>query len=208
MPYTDQDRLLALAGVYQCVLCVRSIATKGSVDTETMEPCILSLFQTDAETVPEIFGEARALVPGTRELVGQLSGKVPRDLELTRYLISLLKLERVLAGRKVLVASIAEGIEGARAKLDHFPMQHPNLLAHLADIYSRTVSQLQPRIMVRGEPNYLENPDNQNRVRALLLAGIRSAWLWRQVGGSRWKILFGRKQLIETANAYLRLTQH
>ena len=211
MPYTEQDRLIALSGIYQCALCVRSIASKGSVDTDTMEPCIYSLFQTDADSVAEIFGEPGALIPGVRELAGQLSGKQgkqPRDLELTRHVIALLKLERVLAGRKIMVGSIAEGIEGARAKLDHFPMLHPNLLAHLADIYSRTVSQLQPRIMVRGEPNYLQNPDNKNRIRALLLAGVRGAWLWSQVGGNRWKILFGRKRLLETANEYLRQTQH
>jgi high frequency lysogenization protein len=87
-------------------------------------------------------------------------------------------------------------------------MLHPNLLANLADIYSRTLSTLQPRIMVRGEPLYLNNPDNQNRIRTLLLAGIRAAWLWRQVGGSRWKILFGRNRLLATANEYLRTSRH
>jgi high frequency lysogenization protein len=208
MSYTDQDRLIAIAGVYQSALCVRDIATKGSVDTDFMEPCIFSLFQTEAESAADVFGAPGALTPGVRALAGQLSGNQARDLELTRYVVSLLKLERVLSTRKVMVDSIAEGIEGARAKLDLFPMLHPNLLAHLADIYSRTVSQLQPRIMVRGEPNYLENPDNQNRIRSLLLAGIRAAWLWKQVGGSRWKILLGRKRLLETANAYLRSTQH
>jgi high frequency lysogenization protein len=204
MPHTDQDRLVALAGIFQAALCVRSIATKGSVDTDFMEPCIYSLFQTDAASVAGVFGEPGRLVPGVRELAAQLSGKQPRDLELTRSVVSLLKLERVLAGRKVMVAGIGEGIEGARAKLERFSLLHPNLLAHLADIYSRTVSQLQPRILVRGEPNYLENPDNQNRIRALLLAGIRAAWLWRQVGGSRWKILLGRKRLLEAASDYLR----
>jgi high frequency lysogenization protein len=208
MPYTDQDRLIALAGIFQAALCVRSIATKGSVDTDFMEPCIFSLFQTDAGSVASVFGEPGRLVPGARELSKQLSGRQPRDLELTRYVVSLLKLERVLAGRKVMVASIGEGIEEARAKLEHFSMLHPNLLAHLAEIYSRTVSQLQPRIMVRGEPNYLENPDNQNRIRALLLAGIRAAWLWSQVGGSRWKILLGRKRLLALANAYLRRSEN
>jgi high frequency lysogenization protein len=148
------------------------------------------------------------LVAGARELIGQLTGAQTRDLELTRYLVTLLKLERVLTARKVMVGNISDGIEEARAKLDHFPMLHPNLLAHLADIYSRTVSQLQPRIMVRGEPVYLNNPDNQNRIRALLLAGIRAAWLWRQVGGSRWKILFGRQRLLDTARGYLKRSYH
>ena len=208
MPYSDQDRLVALAGVYQAALCVRRIATLGSVDADFMQPCIYSLFQTDADSVADVYGGPGALTPGVRELAGQLSGKRARDLELTRYVVVLLKLERVLAGRKVMVGNVADGVEEARDKLDQFPMLHPNILARLADIYSRTISQLRPRIMVRGEPVYLQNPDNQSRIRALLLAGIRSAWLWRQVGGSRWKILLGRRRILETAQAYLRVSQH
>ena len=208
MTYTVEDRLIALGAIYQVCLCVRRIATKGTVDTELMEPCIYSLFQKDAPTPAEVFGSPDVLAPGIRELANQLSGKTTRDLEFTRYLLALLKLEAVLNRRPALVERIAQGIEEARAKLDHFPLLHPNLLAHLAELYSQTISQLQPRIMVRGEPNYLQNPDNQNRIRALLLAGIRSAWLWRQMGGNRWKILLGRKQFLEAAHAYLRPHTH
>jgi high frequency lysogenization protein len=208
MPYTDQDRLIALAGIYQAALCVKQVARQGSVDTDAMEPCIYGLFQTDATSVPEIFGDPGSLMAGVRELQAQLTGGRARELELTRYVIALLKLERVLSRRSEMISTIGAGISEARTKLDHFPMLHPNLLAHLADIYSRTISKLQPRVMVQGDPRYLQIADNQNRVRALLLAGIRAAWLWRQVGGSRWKILFGRKQLLESAREYLRLTHH
>jgi len=208
MAYTDKDKFIALAGIYQSVLCVRQIARQSSVDTDAMTPCIYSLFQTDADSVSEIFGAPDSVNAGARELVEQLQGKQPRELELTRYAITLLKLERVLAGRRQLVEDIGAGIEEARAKLDHFPMLHPNLLAHLADLYSRTISQLQPRVMVQGDPCFLQIPDNQNRIRALLLAGVRSAWLWRQVGGSRWQFLFGRKTLLMAALDYLRLARH
>jgi high frequency lysogenization protein len=208
MPYTDQDRLIALAGIFQAAHCVRQIARKGTVDTDTMEPCIYSLFQTDAESTEAVYGAAGGLAPGARELISQLTGKQGRDLELTRHVITLLKLERVLAGRRVLMGKIAGGIEQAAAKLDHLPLLHPSLLADLAEIYSGSVSNLHPRILVRGEPVYLQNPDNQNRIRALLLAGIRAAWLWRQVGGSRWKILFGRRRLLDSANRYLRRSLH
>jgi len=208
MAYTEQDKLIALSGIYQAVLCVQRIARQGSVDQETAAPCIFSIFQTDADSVPEIFGAPGSLSPGARELLGQLTGKHPRGLELTRYAIGLLKLERVLSRHRDATETIRSGIEGARTKLEHFPMLHANLLAHLADIYSRTISQLQPRIMVQGDPRFLQSPDNQNRIRALLLAGIRSAWLWHQVGGTRWKILFERKQLLAAAREYLRLSQH
>ena len=208
MAYTEKDKLIALAGIYQAALCVRQVAHQGSVDTDAMEPCIYSLFQTSADSVAEIFGPPGSLSRGVGELIDQLTGRQRRELELTRYAISLLKLERVLSKRSDMVATIGEGIENAQSKLEHFPMLHPNLLAHLADVYSRTVSQLQPRIMVQGDPRNLQISDNQNRIRALLLSGIRAAWLWRQVGGSRWNILFGRKKLLASAHDYLRLSQH
>ena len=144
MPYTDQDRLIALAGIYQAALSVRQIARQGSVDTDAMEPCIYSLFQTDADSVSDIYGAPGSLSAGARELQGQLSGRQARELELTRYVIALLKLERVLSAREEMVSAISAGISDARQKLDHFPMLHPNLLAHLADLYSRTVSGLLP----------------------------------------------------------------
>jgi high frequency lysogenization protein len=207
MAHTERDRLIALAGIYQAALCVRQVARQGTVDTDLMEPCIYSLFQTEAADVPAVFGP-KGVAPGARVLVGQLAGGEPRDLELTRYVVELLKRERMLASRQVIVGTIADGIEAARAKLDHFPLLHPNLLAHLADVYEQTVSRMEPRIMVRGEPLYLQNPDNQSRIRAMLLAGVRAAWLWRQVGGSRWQILLRRKRLLEAGRDYLRSQLH
>ncbi|RLA21365.1 MAG: lysogenization regulator HflD, partial [Gammaproteobacteria bacterium] len=41
-------------------------------------------------------------------------------------------------------------------------------------------------------------PHNKNKIRALLLSGIRAALLWRQCGGSRWKIIFQRKKITNT----------
>jgi len=38
-----------------------------------------------------------------------------------------------------------------------------------------------------------------NRIRACLLAGIRSAILWRQVGGTKWQLLFFRRRIFDTA---------
>jgi high frequency lysogenization protein len=208
MPYTDRDRVIALGSIYQAARCVRAVARDGRADEDEMTPCIYSLFQTDAPSVSEVFGTPGALIPGVRELAGQLSGGPGRELELTRYAVSLLKVERVLAARKVMVGIIADGLAELRPLLAQSTLLDPELLRRLADIYARTISHLQPRIMVTGEPVYLRNDANQQRVRALLLAGVRAAWLWRQVGGSRWRILFGRGRLLEAAREYLRTTQH
>ena len=61
--------------------------------------------------------------------------------------------------------------------------------------------------MVKGEPPHLQNPDNINKIRALLLAGIRSAMLWRQVGGLRRHIIFNRRKLLTITHRLLASAQ-
>ncbi len=203
MEYTKRDRLIALAGVHQAGWCAQGIARRGMADSQAVETCIYSLFQVDPEDVPAVFGGTERIAPGLRQFINQVKGGKERNLDLTRYVIALLQLEHRLESNTAMLGRIAEGIEGAEEQLSHFHLLHANLLARLAGIYSDTVSQLQPRIMVRGEELHLRNPDNQNKIRALLLAGVRSARLWSQVGGRRRQILFQRRGMLETAEALL-----
>jgi high frequency lysogenization protein len=207
MEHSEQDRLIALAGLHQAAYCVQRIANRGSVDTAQMEPCIYSLFQIDAPNVEAVFGDVGAVSTGARQLVGQLTGEPARDLELTRYVIALLRHERSLAAKQSMLAEVAGRIRGATDARGDLPLLDREVLAGLAGIYQDTISKLTPRIIVRGNPLYLQNPDNQDRIRALLLAGIRAALLWRQCGGSRWQVLLARRKLLDAARAYLRTTE-
>ncbi|MBK5967710.1 MULTISPECIES: high frequency lysogenization protein HflD [Thiorhodovibrio] len=203
MQHSDLERAIALAGLHQAAHCVERIANRGSVDVEAMEPCIHSLFQVDAPDTPSVYGPPGAVAIGMRALVGQITGQPSRNLELTRYLINLLKHARTLSDRRDLLGKIGNGIEIADTKRHDRPLLDAELLASLATLYSDHVSTLEPRILVRGNPLYLKNSENQDRIRALLLSGIRSAILWQQLGGTRWQILFGRGRLLASAREYL-----
>ena len=98
---------------------------------------------------------------------------------------------------------IREGIGQAAERRELFGLTHDNLVAGLAETYSNTLSLLQPRIMVRGEPHLLNITENANLIRALLLSGVRSAVLWHQCGGGRWRLLLGRRRLIAEAQRLL-----
>ncbi len=203
MSHENLDRVIALAGIYQAVNCVMRIARNGATDTDAMTPCIHALFEVDPKTVDAVFGEPGAVVNGARQIVAQITGQPERTLEMTRYVVQVIKLERSLSRRPDMLARISQGIEQAVLKREHFALLHPNLIAHFAEVYSSVLSQLSPRIMIRGESLHLSNPDNQNRVRALLLAAVRAAMLWRQVGGTRLQILFKNRQIIEAARHYI-----
>ncbi|HHH38339.1 MAG TPA: lysogenization regulator HflD [Sedimenticola sp.] len=204
----ETDRCIALAGVFQAAGLASRIAHRGVADSDAMEASLYSLLQVDPESVTAVYGGLQGVVSGLRTLAAQLSGSDSREVEITRYVIALLHLERKLSAEEAMLERLADGIRVTQARLEHYPLIHPNILAGLAGLYSDTISTLQPRIMVQGDPLHLQNPENVNRVRALLLAGIRSAMLWRQCGGRRFQVIFGRSRQLRLARELLHQAQH
>lgn len=198
------DKTLALAGIFQATSLVKQLATTGRVDLHDMEICLQSIMDMDPATIEGIYGGVDNLRSGLQLVVSQMaSDKGKMDMDITRYTISLLHLERKFTKQDTMLDELTNGIQRAKQQLEHFSITHENILANLADIYSNTISQIQPKIMVSGESDYLGNPDYANKIRALLLCGMRSAILWRQLGGSRWQIIFGRNKFALEANRIL-----
>jgi high frequency lysogenization protein len=206
MRQKDIDRSLALAGIYQAAALVQQIAREGRVDEIPFQTSITSILRLDTASSEEIYGGIDGVRTGLMILRDQMSGN--QDVEQLRYTVSLLHLERKLAKNKAMVATLGEGIRQAAQQAEYFSSTHDNVIARLADLYVQTISTLKPRIMVSGEQTYLSNPANTNRIRALLMAGIRSAVLWRQSGGSRLKMLFFRKRMFDTVEELLRRIEH
>ncbi|MEO6696860.1 MAG: high frequency lysogenization protein HflD [Gammaproteobacteria bacterium] len=217
-----QDRTLALAGILQACYLVQQVARKNTADSTALEASLGSVLKIDAESTASVYGDAAGVALGLRRVREQLGKETAqRDLELTRYAIGVMHLERQLAKRPDMLEKIRIGVEKTQAQTAHFPtgretlgsretgrqeqpLTHSNVIASLAGIYSDTLSALTPRIMVQGEQGYLSNPDNTNKVRALLLAAIRSAVLWRQAGGRRWQLIFARNTIVQEAEKLLR----
>lgn len=196
------DRILALAGIFQASALVQQVARAGNVDLEPFEASINSVFKIDADCTADVYDGGRSLCHGLAILCHQL-GRQDRDAELTRYAVTLVFLERKLVSRRDLMTVILDGIRTAHTQAEYFSTVHDNVVAKLADVYASTVSTLSPRIMVSGEPHHLSDPKNANRIRALLLAGMRSAVLWRQLGGNRLQLLLARKRIVRSAETML-----
>lgn len=210
MEANNRNRTIALAALFQCVEGVVQIATYGKVDADLFHSCINSVLTDDANTPEALYGGADKLKSGLRVLMHQLgSGNItsdgrPKNIEATRYAVNLLYLEKKLANDPDMFQKLLKNVENAQQQLDFFEMTHPNMIARLAEIYSNTISKIGPRIMIKGDQNYLANPENAAKIRALLLAGVRAALLWRQAGGSRWKLIFSRGAMQKEAQGLLR----
>jgi len=202
---TITNQTIALAGIAQVAALVQQLATTGTSDTVAMETSIGSVLKIDSDSVLDVYGGSlTGLKLGLEQLAEQMTGYKITNPDQARYSASLVFLEQQLSGRKDMLKAIQTGIEKAQLQSEHFGLLHENVMANLGDIYHSTISTFQPRIMVNGNPVYLSNPDIANKIRACLLAGIRSAILWKQCGGTRWKFLFYRKKIQTELQALLK----
>jgi high frequency lysogenization protein len=192
---TLSNQTIALAGITQVAVLVQQLATTGACDQQAIEASIGSVLKIDSDSAADIYGGLGGLKLGFEQLNGQITGDKAPNPEQARYAAAIVFLERKLSDRKDMLSTIQAGIVKAQAQSEQFGLLHGNVLANLGDLYHSTISTLQPRIMVNGEQEYLSRPDIANKIRALLLAGIRSALLWKQCGGSRWKFIFYRKKI-------------
>ncbi len=199
------DRTLALGGVFQAAWLVDQVARTGKVPQAEYETTIGSLFEFSPVNTEAVFGSRFEIRGGLQTMVEQFEAKEEtRNLYIMRYAIGLLILERKLSKQPKMLQKIGTELESAGHQIRHFGLIHENVIARLADIYSHTISTLTPRIMVSGENNQLQRHENANKVRALLLAGIRAAVLWHQCGGNRWQLFFQRKKYLQQAKILLK----
>lgn len=184
----NEARVIALAGLFQAVTLVRSLATEGDCDPAEFETCMQSVFKIESDSVADVYGGIANVRPGLRAMIEQIDGD-KRDAALLRIVFAILRLERSLHRHPAVVESLQQGLQGMQRQLLHFGPTHPNVVARAADLYAEHLSGLRPRVMVIGNPLYLHQPNQVQRIRALLLAAVRAAVLWRQLGGRRWHLL-------------------
>jgi high frequency lysogenization protein len=201
-----RDQTLALAGLFQAGRLVQQLARTGRAPPQALRTSLESVLKLDAPSTEAVFGGAAGLRLGLEILRDRLTGSTdPADLEVARYVVSMLHLANELRKLPDMQAAIRRGIAaiGEAGAARNEPEVLNALAERLAELYVQTLSTLTPRILVNGEQGHLANPVVVAQVRAALFAGIRAAWLWRQLGGSRWQLLFGRRQLAEEAGRIL-----
>lgn len=199
------DITLALAGMCQSARLVQQLAHEGSCAKEEMTVSLRSLLEMNPVSTLAVYGNNEAnLKLGLETLLGVLNAnRQGLGAELTRYTLSLMVLERKLNAKNSAMEQLGQRIDQLDRQLAHFELESDQVMSSLASIYVDIVSPAGPRIQVIGTPAILQNTQIQAKVRALLLAGIRAAVLWQQVGGGRLQLMFSRNRLFEQAKSIL-----
>lgn len=202
---SHQEQLIALGALFEAAVQVDRLAHTGQASTPAIACLINSLLVRNPETTLAVYGgDDLNLRDGYHALLNTLQ-RNPNTLqrEPLRYVIALIALERQLSRRSDLLEIMASRLDQIENQVTHFGLTHDNVMAACGGLYQDTISTFRQRIQVHGDMRYLQQPGIAAKVRALLLSGIRSARLWRQLGGRRWQLLFSRGKLLKELNALM-----
>lgn len=200
-----QQQVLALGAIFEAALQVDKLARSGQYSEGPVGCLIQSIFERSPDDTLGVYGGSHHQIRGGLQAVASIlerdTAALQRDA--LRYTMNLIALERQLDKRDDMLAVLGQRLDQAGQQVQHFGLLHDNVMASLGSAYQDTLSTLRLRIQVHGDMRHLQQPDVANRIRALLLSGIRSARLWRQLGGHRWQLLFSRSKLLEATRTIL-----
>ena len=189
-----EDRVLALGGLLQALAQVRRIADTGQSETTPVRVALDSVFRIDASDTEAVYGDVASLRGGLRLLRDYLANS-NRDEALGKLALAVINLESRFSREAGVAGQVGAGIRELAAQAARLGSAHPDVVAGLGSLYAGTVSTLHPRVMVQGNPHYLGQAGVVAEIRALLLAALRSAVLWRQSGDSLWDFVFRRREM-------------
>ena len=199
-----ENQTLALAGMFQAATLVNELALHGNCDQAEFDCSLASLFTIDAETTREAMGDLACLTRGFNALSDYLGGENRSPgRNIAYYLLSMLKLSTQVLRDEELAQKLLTGLRTIDRNSIEFDLTRQTRIIKIGGLYQDCISALTPRIIVRGEQSYLRNDDNAARIRTLLLAGIRAAVLWQQLGGNRWSLFWSRKKYVACARKFL-----
>ncbi|GAM76516.1 hypothetical protein JCM19241_4053 [Vibrio ishigakensis] len=105
MANTNYDRTIAFAGICQAVALVQKVAQTGNCDSAAFETSISSIINMNPANTLAVFGHERELKLGLETLSRNIDSSATGN-DLTRYIISLMALERKLSQRLMLCLSL------------------------------------------------------------------------------------------------------
>lgn len=202
----ERDQTLAFAGVFQAAALAQQLARRGYEDEVPFEASVRSLFIRDAINTASVFGGEAGLQLGLQTMREKLgAGGRQSEVDIARYVLGLTQLGMRLARHDVMSHSVAIELDKINSELGRENGESLSSRGYeeLARIYKSSISQLKPKIIVQGEHGHLASPVIVDKVRTVLFAGVRAAFLWNQLGGRRLHLLLRRKQTLAITDEIL-----
>ncbi|MUH71845.1 high frequency lysogenization protein HflD [Psychrosphaera haliotis] len=198
-----RNQTIAMAALCEAALLIQQVSKGQAFDSQALATLVGGIMNTAPENVDQVYPNLASLKQGSYLLVHQLSGQATsKDVEVTRYLAGMMSLSKKLLNNQTALTGLSTSLKEVERRLEHFDITDASIIGNFADIYSKNISPIGQKIKVIGTPQNLKQPIIQNQVRALLLAGVRAAVLWRQMGGKRRQFIFSRNKILKSAISF------
>ncbi len=205
MSNRNEERVIALAGVFQAADIVAELAKSGTCDIASYNTLLNSLFNFNPDSTLDVYGNNIQPLQQGLTVLSQISNNQPgqNTTETVRYALSLLALQKQLGKNPGMLEVISSRLNHINYNRTHFSDNSSDLASSISGLYQDTISTLKFRIQVTGNMLHLKDTLVSDKIRVMLLAGIRSAMLWRQLGGTKWQIIFGRGNIEKYSKSLL-----
>ena len=193
-----KNEVISLGAIYQASSEIKKIAWEGKINNKFIEPLIHSVYQTTSNEIEDIYINLKRLNTGLDFLRKQFVGDVfSRDAEVDRYFEAINVLVKNMNKNTEIISNLRDELSNHKEDVTE-----ENLHDHaefLSNLYLKTISKINPRIIVNGDNIHLTDNKNASMIRALLLSAIRSFILWQQSGGTKFRIFLFKKKMAEIA---------
>lgn len=200
MSQLHRDKTLALAAIFQAAGLAAELARTGKSHADAEAFLRRSSLVLDSDDISTIYPDARGLEQGLMWLEGCLmeQGRALEQAgEIVRLGLGIVQVEKHLVRSADVQQALRQRLETVARQLEFNPdMSDGELSQALGSVYVDTLGSLRFRVQLRGNAQHLQAPGMAERIRAILLAGVRAAWLWRRLGGRRWHLIFTRSQIL------------
>jgi high frequency lysogenization protein len=193
-----KNEVISLGAIYQASSEIKKIAWEGKINNKFIEPLIHSVYQTTSNEIEDIYINLKRLNTGLDFLRKQFVGDAfSRDAEVDRYFEAINVLVKNMNKNTEIFSNLRDELSNHKEDVTE-----DNLHEHaefLSNLYLKTISKINPRIIVNGDNIHLTDNKNASMIRALLLSAIRSFILWQQSGGTKFRIFLFKKKMAEIA---------
>ena len=188
----SDDYIMALSALIQSAFFVEKIATSSKEIDNDLKILLESIYKTETFSAENIYGHKRNLAIGQNVLKNILNGNNEIYLMNTqKYALSIILIQKN-------ISKINDLQDLIRKKIDNYnensmmATNFEDLISYSEKIYTEYIAIIRPRVIISGKKEFLEA--NSSLIRALLLSGIRAAFLWNYHGGSKWQLMFREKR--------------
>lgn len=192
----------ALGGACLCAKLVEEIALLGRTNDEQMRLMLGALIPQEHADFLSVFGNNfQNTHVGLKILRSELNNG---SKEITRYWMNFIAIESRLRKTPEAMASLKRQVDRIPSFVSHYDLLSDETCAEFARIYRNNIRPVSPNFPIYGDRNLLEQEPIQNKIRSLLLAGVRFSVLWRQCGGTKWQLLFSKTAMLNAIDQQLR----